>query len=356
MGGGIYCTGSGPTITNCVITGNKAMQGAGIFAWRNSSPIIIDCTISENIGPSGGGVYLWWDTTATITNCLIRDNDGRGIYCWDCPYAEISNCQITDNGLFGIDISRSAVIISNCTISDNDGSGISCVSGSTTISNCLISGNTDLDGGGIRTLGITTIENSTITGNSAEMGGGVCCQGGETTIINSILWNNLFEDIYIWPYPSPPGDSTTYSPKLTVSYSCLGVIVNDGGTLILGEGNIDADPCFADPRLADPSSGDYHLKSQAGRCDPSSESWVIDDVTSPAIDGGDPADPIGYEPFPNGGIVNMGAYGGTGEASKSYFGTTLCETIVAGDINGDCKVDFLDFAFMSFHWLEDNSP
>ena len=29
-----------------------------------------------------------------------------------------------------------------------------------------------------------------------------------------------------------------------------------------------------------------------------------------------------------------------------------CETIVAGDINGDCKVDFKDFALMAFHWLE----
>ena len=63
-----------------------------------------------------------------------------------------------------------------------------------------------------------------------------------------------------------------------------------------------------------------------------------------------------YEPFPNGGIINMGAYGGTAEASKSYFGEPVCETIVAGDINGDCKVNFKDFALMAFHWLEDNNP
>jgi hypothetical protein len=29
--------------------------------------------------------------------------------------------------------------------------------------------------------------------------------------------------------------------------------------------------------------------------------------------------------------------------------------IVADDINGDCKVNFIDFAFMAYHWLEDNS-
>lgn len=49
-------------------------------------------------------------------------------------------------------------------------------------------------------------------------------------------------------------------------------------------------------------------------------------------------------------------YGGTVEASKSYFGFTICETVVAGDINGDCKVNFTDFVFMAFHWLEDRNP
>jgi len=122
-------------------------------------------------------------------------------------------------------------------------------------------------------------------------------------------------------------------------------------TLNWGEGNIDTDPCFADA-----SNGDYHLKSQAGRWDPNSESWVQDNVTSPCIDAGDPMSPIGPEPFPNGGRINMGAYGGTAEASKSYFGEPVCEIIVAGDINGDCKVNSLDFRLMALHWLESNNP
>ena len=47
----------------------------------------------------------------------------------------------------------------------------------------------------------------------------------------------------------------------------------------------------------------------------------------------------------------MGAYGGTTEASKSYFGKPPCETIVAGDINGDCEINFRDFMFIGLHWL-----
>ncbi len=96
------------------------------------------------------------------------------------------------------------------------------------------------------------------------------------------------------------------------------------------------------------------MRSEAGRWDPVSKTWIQDSVTSVAIDAGNPMDPVGSEPFPNGGIINMGAYGGTSEASKSYFGGPVCQTVVAGDVNGDCVVDFKDFALMGLHWLESN--
>ena len=75
-----------------------------------------------------------------------------------------------------------------------------------------------------------------------------------------------------------------------------------------GAGNIDADPQFAE---------DFHLKSAAGRWDPLTRDWVRDDVTSLCIDAGDPGSDVQYEPMPNGGRINMGAFGGTAEASKS---------------------------------------
>jgi hypothetical protein len=101
-----------------------------------------------------------------------------------------------------------------------------------------------------------------------------------------------------------------------------------------GTGNLDADPVFvvpgywADgPHLAQPVDpreptavwvpGDYHLTSKVGRWDSGHGVWVEDVVTSPCIDAGDPASPAGQEPQPNGSRVNMGAYGGTSQASKS---------------------------------------
>jgi len=46
----------------------------------------------------------------------------------------------------------------------------------------------------------------------------------------------------------------------------------------------------------------------------------------------------------------MGVYDGTADASKSYFAQPPCETIVAGDINGDCVIDFRDVHIMTLHW------
>jgi hypothetical protein len=121
-----------------------------------------------------------------------------------------------------------------------------------------------------------------------------------------------------------------------------------GGTLNWGADNIDADSFFADPE-----NDDYHLKSEASRWDPIAQLWIQNDVTSPCINAGDPTSPIAWESFPNGGFVNVGAYGGTPKTSKSYFGEPICETIVEGDINGDGQVNRVDLEIMALHWTDD---
>jgi len=192
-----------------------------------------------------------------------------------------------------------------------------------------------------------TLANCTITGNSAaeDAGGVICDFGCSGTILNSIVWGNTA--------PLAPDISLIFGSTLDITYSNVSggkAAVNVEGESILTwePGNIDADPYFANP-----NNRDYHLKSQAGRWDPDSQTWVQDGVTSPCIDAGDPLSPIGWEPFPNGGFINMGAYGGTPKTSKSYFGEPVCETIVAGDINGDGQVNRADLEIMALHWTDD---
>jgi len=278
LGGGIYCVGSGPTIANCVIRDNSATQGGGVFAWENSSLTIANCTISGNTS----GVYCWRNSTARIENCLISNTGRRGIYCWNSPAASIVNCTITNNYYEGI-LSQGygSCLISNCIVSGNYGRGIGCSvwgMGAATISNCIISGNQGL---GVRSGGdddsIVTITNCTITGNHGK---GFSSGSGETIITNSVVWGNTGEDIYLWNFPPLPNGHVPGVPsKLTVSYSCPGIIfveedpVRGDPILILGDGNIDANPLFADA-----ASGDYHLLPDSPCIDAGTDAGVYTDI------------------------------------------------------------------------------
>ena len=98
-----------------------------------------------------------------------------------------------------------------------------------------------------------------------------------------------------------------------ITYSCLYGRAKDDSLSDYGTGCIAKDPCFADA-----ASGDFHLKSAAGRWN--GTTWVKDTVTSPCIDAGEASAAYANEPSPNGNRANMGAYGNTAEASKSISG------------------------------------
>ena len=85
-----------------------------------------------------------------------------------------------------------------------------------------------------------------------------------------------------------------------------------------GEGTGWIHSFVADPLFADAENGDFHPKSVTGRWNPATGKWVTTDgVHSTLIDAGDPGAAVGTEPQPNGGRVNVGAFGGTSQASKA---------------------------------------
>ncbi|KPJ91014.1 MAG: hypothetical protein AMJ53_12505 [Gammaproteobacteria bacterium SG8_11] len=223
-------------------------------------------------------------------------------------HATISHCLLSGNRVY------QGTVIMNC-----DG----------TISNCVVADNLpNSDHLGPVIQGCHgLIKNCTIANNIR----GVSVWGGVTTIENCIIYGS---GIHV-------GSGAT----VNINYSNVDLIWGDGSV------NWESESMNVYPFFVDEANGDYHLKSQGGRWNQSSQTWVKDAGTSPCIDAGNPHSPVGFEPFPNGGRINMGAYGGTPEASKSYFGNPICETIVAGDINGDCKVNFLDFQLLALHWL-----
>ena len=367
--GGAVCNDDpNTTLKRCTFTGNYANDNGG--AILSAAGNVIDCTFADNEAYTYGGGVLCGNLT--LINCAFNRNKasaGGGVYVYFGYRATLKNCTFIANaagnggGLYNsggwYEHPNNVTVVADCAFSGNTayyGGGMyNGWNRGADVTNCLFSGNSARKGGGSYHCACEQIlRNCTFSGNRADEGSGLACdwcgadEASDIEITNCIFWNGG-DEIF-------NGDSS----EIHVTHSDV------RGTWP-GEGNIETDPCFAEPGYWDPSGtpqdanddfwvdGDYHLKSQAGRWDANERRWTIDEVTSPCIDAGDPMTPIGYEPFPNGGIVNMGAYGGTAEASKSYFGKPPCETIVAGDINGDCEINFEDFRLMALHWCEDNN-
>jgi len=323
-GGGIFCKGSSPTITNCAITQNTEL-GSGICCDMGANPEISYCTITDNEGSSeGGGIACLGESNPKITNCIITGNTVEGVgggICCSGSSPDIENCTITGNQAdsYGGGIScssDSAPHILNTFISDNAagtvGGGIACVDiCGPEITNCLISENVAaFDGGGMYNSGSNpTLLNCTVYGNFAPFsGGGIYNDSSNPTVTNSILWNNGNE----------------ISGTATVSYSCI----QNG---FAGTNNTDQDPLFA-------AAGEGNLRLSVG-------SPCIDTGNNTAIPPEITIDIDGKPRIIDGncdstGTADMGAY---------EFGW-----VYIGDFAGGCDIDFADFAVFALAWLTED--
>ncbi len=390
-GGGIYCGGGGSfpidlSITDCNISGNSTQYDGGGICCDDAfsgtiTMTVAGSTISHNSGGGNGG-GIWCSETpmpnsVTITNCTISYNqayDGGGLYKCDWP---ISGCKTVGNsaendggGLYDCDGP-----ISGCTIKDNsaenDGGGLYDCDGP--ISRCSISGNSAACDAGAFYRCDGPLTNCVISGNAAERGGGVYWSNGGITncdivgnfsalggsamfacggpVSNCIIWANSEPAVGL-----PP----------SANHTCMQV-----GYPYPGLGNIEVDPCFVkpgrwvdvnDPNIAvepnDPNAmwvdGDYHLKSEGWRWDviPDPPRWRYDYVTSRCIDAGNPGSTLDEELLSIPGDpcnvyggnlrINMGAYGGTAEASMPPYDWALLS-----DITNDGIVNFVDFAHLA---------
>jgi hypothetical protein len=315
-GGGFYCRlpAEGSAIRNSAFVGNAGSAGGGACFGVRGSP-----------GPAPRETLPRY-AQVQVTGCTFIGNKAGagGALCTELSTLEVVDCEFRAN----IAVSAGGAVESRY-------SGI-------TLGNCLFSGNVASTGAAVasRSESYTVaghdpvlqpfdlaLANCTLVGNRARAGGAIECVSSGTSLVDtariasSILDDGIAEVV------------NQHGTHLVVTYSDIrtgaAAVQDPCNALVWGPGNIDADPLFAAAGHWDPNGtpadanddfwveGDYHLKSQAGRWDPNGKDWVTDSVTSPCIDAGDPNSRAGEEPEPNGGRVNMGAYGGTAEASKS---------------------------------------
>jgi hypothetical protein len=267
-------------------------------------PAIVAATVLQgrsNVVTFGGG-----EGADSVLDGLSVAGGHNGVLCYGAT-PTLARCSITGNERAGVDLEgQSNPTIVGCSVVANGGPGLDMWApregrivrhNQPTIRNCVIAGN---GGAGVYD-GRPTITNSTIIENR-----GVGIDTSVATVANSIVFFNGESD-----------DSVQISGNFVdTTYSAV-----QGGWP--GAGNIDADPrivALGNWSEAGWTPGDYHLQSEGLRWDAQSRSWVSDTITSPCIDAGDPASDLLDEPAADGALsanlrVNMGAYGGTAEAS-----------------------------------------
>ena len=321
IGAGMYNYNSSPTVTNCTFNWNSSEWGAGMGN-RNSSPKVTGCKFENNAAGGGGGMDNVDNSNPILINCTFSSNcalwKGGGMINGEAGFIDPAN---------------------------------------PTLINCIFSNNSaDQKGGGMyNVLSSPIIVNCTFNNNSAERGGAIYSyRDSNPKLTNCILYGDtgtLGGEIYIGSY------NDSHPATTTVSYSNVqggpaGVYVETGSTLIWKKNNIDVDPLFVDS-----SGDDLHLKSEGWNWDSGRNQWTWNDVTSRCIDAGNPGSPLGDEllsipgypdnPFGENIRVNMGAYGGTTEASMPPYGWALL-----GDLTNDGTVNFADCAGQATDWLE----
>jgi hypothetical protein len=249
-------------------------------------------------GDHGGGLYLG-APSVTVRQNLIRDNStgGQAGYGWGCGAIFFGPGKPTPRARFESNrwVGNSAPSVGSALFIDEDASAT--IVGDLFHDNACDGTGAALyvDGTGVPPTGSTaTLENVTMTDHackSDQRGSAIFTEGGSSiAVTNSIITGNGgTSQIFVC---TDCAEGLPKPPQSTIAYSLVGgAAVN----LKRGAGMLTGSPGFLRP-----GANDFHLARG-----------------SKAIDAADPASKVGREPRPNGGRRNMGAYGGSVEATKS---------------------------------------
>jgi hypothetical protein len=270
-------------------------DGGGIYADRMTGEVI-DCTfIGNEAGASGGGVFFSGETDDGLINCLLADNiagrNGGGVSAGLLTQLQVSNCTIVNN---------------------------------------LVSGS--------------------FFANKA--GGGVySSDGGNTFIIDSILWDNAADfgnEIAVGTNISCGAVSVSYSD---VQGGALGVWVDPGCVLNWDEANnlsgtsLD-DPCFVFGDLGNfGDSGDFFLSQHLADSNLG---------TSVCVDrGSDIAHALGMyrHTTRTDGVLDGFVPSDFPDAQVDMGYHYLLSSDLVGDFDYDGDVDEADLYRFNLHWL-----
>jgi len=308
-------------------TGSAVKDGVS-----NGRTYVQNCLIVRN-----GGTYAVYDNSAAanytgmvLSNCVFAANTGC-LYT-RYPVSLMKNCLLLNNGTGNLMYLWSSSTIDGCTFAGNT-SPIYVYQYTPQFKNSILVRGTagePFTGGA---SGQGTISYSDIWGGWTP--GARWADGGSNLNVDPLFVGGTNG---VWT-GNGSYDAATLTTTLTDTNGSLAVnqmmgmwlnpntndasrtlfyVISNSSTQVVVAGDASALGTNGAPYQA----YDYHLQSTVGHWKPADRpptgtNWAADASSSPCIDAGDPGSSCANEPFPNGGFVNLGAYGNTAQASKS---------------------------------------
>jgi len=330
-GGAIFCSNtSNLIIDNSYFYLNYSQwDGGAIYVSAGSDVQINDCSFLENDGFYGGAI-ISYASAPVLSNCTFKLNTavvfGAGISFWNGSNLELYNCTFLDNssgacaGIYGV---SSSLIMANILFVNNtnaSGSGAACG---------LVSCTTEA-------TNVTAVDNF-----SPLSGGAFWVNGGDLSLYNSILWNNLPEDIYI-----------INAGTVNAFNSCI----SDGtvGTAVISD----------DPQFINYAEQNLRLEDNSPCIDTGDETLVSFPLPDFDLDGNDRI----VDGDENGtATIDMGVYEFIPEAATGFIAGTVTDSegnflenaeITAGtyttqtDVNGEYELEIFPGNYMVNCYLD----
>lgn len=277
---------SGP-VANAVVDGNRVFSNFRTGIRRDEAPLGTSTTVSDN------------DVYGNATSAAIGAVQSRGSHG-----VRIAGNRIFGNAWMGIRVS--------CSI---DGSGVCTkMAGSTEIVGNTVHGNNtapplkapphEVRVQNCAASSAMQLRDNVVFLTSADIG----ATGLLVDALCAPLTTSDYNDLY----------KSAAKPSLTdwngTAYATLPLHQSGTGQ---DANSLSSDPLFVDATNATLSARDYHLRSKGGHW--AGTAFMLDpSVNSPAIDRADPTSPFANETFCNGGRANLGGYGNSATASRTF--------------------------------------
>jgi len=233
-GGGMFNISSSPKLSNCIISNNTAVDGAGMFNDHSSAPMITNCVFTNNASSEdGGAICNLHNSSPNVIGCRFESNiankDGGGIFNAVASNPSLINCVFFDNEATGSVPAPSGHVTGG-------GGGIFNWASSPNITNCTFFGNRAEDrGGALSSYDEYSLESSPI-------------------VVNSIFWANT--------------GYNTINGSASVTFSVIQDVRPRDEYIYPGTGNIDMDPLL---------TSDLHLTASSP-CIDSGDNTVVTEI------------------------------------------------------------------------------